>query len=197
MAAVFGDYPGGAAQHGAHRRTLQRRRCRRARTTCRTSTCRPASRSTSTSSTSCARASRSGCRGCGELAGARRAAPHDRRVRARGSSYEIEMIKRMKYPGYFLIVWDFIRYAREQRHPGRPGPRIGGRQPRRLLPAHHRRRSARTSTCIFERFLNPERVSLPDIDIDFCERRRGEVIDVRHARSTAARTSRRSSRSAR
>ena len=53
------------------------------------------------------------------------------------------MIKQMKYPGYFLIVWDFIRYAREQGYPGRPGPRLGGRQLRRLLPAHHRRRSDR------------------------------------------------------
>ena len=46
-------------------------------------------------------------------------------------------------PGYFLIVWDFIRYAREQGIPVGPGPRLGGRQPRRLLPADHRRRSAR------------------------------------------------------
>ncbi len=58
-------------------------------------------------------------------------------------AYEIEMIKQMKYPGYFLIVWDFIRYAREQGIPVGPGPRLGGRQPRRLLPAHHRRRSDR------------------------------------------------------
>ena len=91
-------------------------------------------------------------------------------------SYEIEMIKRMKYPGYFLIVWDFIRYAREHNIPVGPG-----------------RGSAAGSLVayclqitdvdplefglIFERFLNPERVSLPDIDIDFCERRRGEVIE--------------------
>ena len=46
-------------------------------------------------------------------------------------------------PGYFLIVWDFIRYAREQGNSGRAGPRIGRRQLRRLLPAHHRRRSDR------------------------------------------------------
>ena len=48
-------------------------------------------------------------------------------------AYEIEMIKQMKYPGYFLIVWDFIRYAREQGIPVGPGPRIRRRQPRRLL----------------------------------------------------------------
>jgi len=91
-------------------------------------------------------------------------------------TYEIEMIKQMKYSGYFLIVWDFIRYAREQGIPVGPG-----------------RGSAAGSVVawclkitdvdpiefdlIFERFLNPERVSMPDIDIDFCERRRGEVID--------------------
>lgn len=91
-------------------------------------------------------------------------------------AHEIDVIERMRYPGYFLIVWDFIRYAREQGIPVGPG-----------------RGSAAGSLVayclgitdvdplefdlIFERFLNPERVSLPDIDIDFCERRRGEVID--------------------
>jgi len=90
--------------------------------------------------------------------------------------YEIAMIKQMKYAGYFMIVWDFIRFARENGIPVGPG-----------------RGSAAGSVVawclkitdvdpiefdlIFERFLNPERVSLPDIDIDFCERRRGEVID--------------------
>ena len=49
-------------------------------------------------------------------------------------AYEIAMIKQMKYAGYFLIVWDFIRYAREQGIPVGPGPRVGGRQRRRLLP---------------------------------------------------------------
>ena len=90
--------------------------------------------------------------------------------------YEIEMIKRMGYPGYFLIVWDFIRYAREQGIPVGPGR---GSAAGSLVawalritdvdPLHY--------DLIFERFLNPERVSLPDIDVDFCERRRGEVIE--------------------
>jgi DNA polymerase-3 subunit alpha len=89
--------------------------------------------------------------------------------------YEIDLIKRMKYPGYFLIVWDFIRYAREQGIPVGPGR---GSSAGSLVayslkitdvdPLHF--------DLYFERFLNPERVSLPDIDIDFCERRRGEVI---------------------
>jgi DNA polymerase-3 subunit alpha len=90
--------------------------------------------------------------------------------------YEIDMIKRMRYPGYFLIVWDFIRYARERGiavGPGR-GSAAGS------LVAYCLRITdvdPLEYDLIFERFLNPERVSLPDIDIDFCERRRGEVIE--------------------
>ena len=90
--------------------------------------------------------------------------------------YEIEMIKQMKYPGYFLIVWDFIRYGREKGIPVGPGrgSAAGSLVAYALKitdvdPLHF--------DLIFERFLNPERVSLPDIDIDFCERRRGEVIE--------------------
>src|SRR5207249_4481678 len=91
-------------------------------------------------------------------------------------SYEIDMIKTMKYSGYFLIVWDFIRYAREQGIPVGPGRgsaagslvayalRITD-----LDPIEH--------GLIFERFLTEERISPPDIDIDFCENRRGEVIE--------------------
>ncbi|MEW6321794.1 MAG: DNA polymerase III subunit alpha [Acidobacteriota bacterium] len=91
-------------------------------------------------------------------------------------AYEIEMIKQMGYPGYFLIVWDFIRYARERGIPVGPGR---GSAAGSLVawalritdvdPLHY--------DLIFERFLNPERVSMPDIDVDFCERRRGEVIE--------------------
>jgi DNA polymerase-3 subunit alpha len=91
-------------------------------------------------------------------------------------SYEIEMIKRMEYPGYFLIVWDFIRYAREKHIPVGPGRGSAAGS----LVAYSLRITdvdPLDYDLIFERFLNPERVSLPDIDIDFCERRRGEVID--------------------
>ena len=91
-------------------------------------------------------------------------------------SYEIDMIKQMKYPGYFLIVWDFIRYAREQTIPVGPGRGSAAGS----LVAYCLRITDVDPIdfdLIFERFLNPERVSLPDIDIDFCERRRGEVID--------------------
>ena len=91
-------------------------------------------------------------------------------------SYEVEMIKQMKYPGYFLIVWDFIRYAREQGIPVGPGRGSAAGS----LVAYCLRITdvdPLDFDLIFERFLNPERVSLPDIDIDFCERRRGEVIE--------------------
>jgi DNA polymerase-3 subunit alpha len=90
--------------------------------------------------------------------------------------YEVEMIKQMKYPGYFLIVWDFIRYAREQSIPVGPGRGSAAGS----FVAYCLRITDVDPIeydLIFERFLNPERVSLPDIDIDFCERRRGEVID--------------------
>jgi DNA polymerase-3 subunit alpha len=91
-------------------------------------------------------------------------------------SYEIEMIKMMKYPGYFLVVWDFIRYAREQGIPVGPGRGSAAGS----LVAYCLRITdvdPLDFNLIFERFLNPERISMPDIDIDFCERRRGEVID--------------------
>jgi DNA polymerase-3 subunit alpha len=89
---------------------------------------------------------------------------------------ELGIIQQMKFSGYFLIVWDFIRYARERDIPVGPGR---GSAAGSLVsyslgitdldPLQHE--------LIFERFLNPERVSLPDIDIDFCMNRRGEVIN--------------------
>src|SRR5688500_18311296 len=90
--------------------------------------------------------------------------------------YEIEMIKKMGYSGYFLIVWDFIRYAREEGIPVGPGR---GSAAGSLVAWCMRITDVDPLDfdLIFERFLNPERVSLPDIDVDFCERRRGEVID--------------------
>jgi DNA polymerase-3 subunit alpha len=91
-------------------------------------------------------------------------------------SYEIDVIRQMKYAGYFLIVWDFIRYARERGIPVGPGRGSAAGS----LVAYCLRITdidPLDFDLIFERFLNPERVSMPDIDIDFCERRRGEVID--------------------
>jgi DNA polymerase-3 subunit alpha len=89
--------------------------------------------------------------------------------------FELSVIERMKYPGYFLIVADFIQWAKAQGIPVGPGRGSGAGS----LVAW-----ATTITdldplrfgLLFERFLNPERVSMPDFDIDFCQERRDEVI---------------------
>jgi DNA polymerase III subunit alpha len=91
-------------------------------------------------------------------------------------AFELDVINRMNYPGYFLIVSDFIKWAKAQDIPVGPGRGSGAGS----LVAY-----ALTITdldpirfgLLFERFLNPERVSMPDFDIDFCQDRRGEVID--------------------
>ena len=89
---------------------------------------------------------------------------------------EIEMIQKMRYEGYFLIVWDFIHYARTQAVPVGPGR---GSAAGSLVSYALRITDVDPLqyNLLFERFLNPERVSMPDIDIDFCMRRRGELID--------------------
>ena len=89
---------------------------------------------------------------------------------------EIEMIKKMRYEGYFLIVWDFIHYARAQGVPVGPGR---GSAAGSLVSYALRITDVDPLqyNLLFERFLNPERVSMPDIDIDFCMRRRGELIE--------------------
>jgi DNA polymerase-3 subunit alpha len=86
------------------------------------------------------------------------------------------MIKKMRYEGYFLIVWDFIHYARAQEVPVGPGR---GSAAGSLVSYALRITDVDPLqyNLLFERFLNPERVSMPDIDIDFCMRRRGELID--------------------
>src|SRR5258705_2122185 len=90
--------------------------------------------------------------------------------------YEIEMIRKMGFPGYLLIVWDFIRYAREEQIPVGPGR---GSAAGSLVAWCMRITDIDPIDfeLLFERFLNPERISMPDIDVDFCERRRGEVIE--------------------
>jgi len=101
--------------------------------------------------------------------------PEDRQVYFNRLEFEIDVIVKMGFPGYFLIVADFIKWAKEQGIPVGPGRGSGAGSvvawsltitdldPIRL-------------GLLFERFLNPERVSMPDFDIDFCETRRGEVI---------------------
>ncbi len=90
--------------------------------------------------------------------------------------YELNVITEMGFPGYFLVVRDFVRFAKENRimvGPGR-GSAAGSLVAyllgiTNLDPIEH--------NLLFERFLNPERISMPDIDIDFCFERRGEVIN--------------------
>jgi DNA polymerase III subunit alpha len=91
-------------------------------------------------------------------------------------SSEIEMIKKMHYEGYFLIVWDFIQYARAQEVPVGPGR---GSAAGSLVSYALRITDVDPLqyNLLFERFLNPERVSMPDIDIDFCVRGRGQLIE--------------------
>ncbi len=91
-------------------------------------------------------------------------------------SNETKMIVKMRYAGYFLIVWDFMRYARAQGIPVGPGR---GSAAGSLVSYALKITDVDPLQydLLFERFLNPERVSMPDIDIDFCMRRRGEVID--------------------
>lgn len=104
--------------------------------------------------------------------------PGDERTRAIVARlhYEIEVIEKTGFIGYFLVVWDFVRFAREQKIPVGPGRGSAA--------------GSLVSYClgitsvdplryhlVFERFLNPERVSPPDFDIDFCQFRRGEVIE--------------------
>src|SRR5665213_482768 len=89
---------------------------------------------------------------------------------------EIDCIKQMKFPGYFMIVWDFIRYAREQNIPVGPGRgSAAGSLVAFVLGITDI--DPLQNDLLFERFLNPERISMPDIDIDFCMNRRGEVIE--------------------
>jgi DNA polymerase-3 subunit alpha len=89
---------------------------------------------------------------------------------------EIEMIKKMRFAGYFLIVWDFIHYAKAQGVPVGPG-RGSAAGSLVSYSLHITDVDPLQYDLLFERFLNPERISLPDIDIDFCMRRRGEVIE--------------------
>jgi DNA polymerase III subunit alpha len=88
---------------------------------------------------------------------------------------EISMIQQMKFSGYFLIVWDFIRFSKQKGIPVGPGrgsaagSLVGyAMEITDIDPLEY--------GLLFERFLNPERISMPDIDIDFCTNRRGEVI---------------------
>jgi len=89
---------------------------------------------------------------------------------------ELDIIKNMQFPGYFLVVWDFIKYAKDHGIPVGPGRGSAAGsvvawalEITNVDPLEY--------DLLFERFLNPERISMPDIDLDFCMNRRGEVIN--------------------
>jgi DNA polymerase-3 subunit alpha len=99
----------------------------------------------------------------------------DRDAYARRLETELDVISYMKFPGYFLIVWDFIRHAKESGIPVGPGRGSGAGS----IVAYAMRITDLDPipyNLLFERFLNPERVSMPDFDVDFCMDRRDEVI---------------------
>lgn len=92
------------------------------------------------------------------------------------AEYELSIINKMGYAGYFVVVWDFIAFARKKKIPIGPGRGSAAGslvayalEITQLDPLEYH--------LIFERFLNPERISMPDIDIDICQERRQEIID--------------------
>jgi len=91
-------------------------------------------------------------------------------------AYEIGIIERMGFPGYFLIVSDFIKWAKTHDIPVGPGRGSGAGSLVAWVLTITDLDPIRFGL-LFERFLNPERVSMPDFDVDFCQERRGEVID--------------------
>jgi len=107
------------------------------------------------------------------LRGIRRATPEAYQARL---NFEIGIIKQMTYSGYFLIVWDFIKYARDHGIPVGPG-RGSATGSLVAYAMEITNIDPLQNSLLFERFLNPERVSMPDIDVDFCMNRRGEVIE--------------------
>jgi DNA polymerase-3 subunit alpha len=108
-----------------------------------------------------------------ELRGVLRTPLHEYESRL---NFEIGIIKQMKYSGYFLIVWDFIKYARDHGIPVGPG-RGSATGSLVAYAMEITNIDPMQNVLLFERFLNPERVTMPDIDVDFCQNRRGEVID--------------------
>ena len=114
------------------------------------------------------------------LAGRLAAIPEDQRAASEEDykkrlEFELDIITRMKFPGYFLIVADFIKWAKAQGIPVGPGRGSGAGSVVAWALTITDLDPLRFGL-LFERFLNPERVSMPDFDIDFCQDRRGEVI---------------------
>ena len=100
----------------------------------------------------------------------------DKKIYTERLQFELSVILEMDFPGYFMIVSDFIRWAKENGIPVGPGRGSGAGSLvawslsiTNVDPIEHE--------LLFERFLNPERISMPDFDIDFCTDRRDEVIE--------------------
>ena len=114
--------------------------------------------------------------------------PKDREKVLERLKFEFSIIERMGYINYFLIVWDFVRYAKENSIPVGPGRgSAAGSMVSYLLGITNI--DPLKYGLLFERFLNPERVSMPDIDIDFCYENRQKVIDYvveRYGRNSVA-----------
>jgi DNA polymerase-3 subunit alpha len=108
-----------------------------------------------------------------ELRGALRTPIHEYQSRL---DFEIGIIKQMTYAGYFLIVWDFIKYARDHGIPVGPG-RGSATGSLVAYAMEITNVDPLQNSLLFERFLNQERVTMPDVDVDFCQNRRGEVIE--------------------
>ncbi len=100
----------------------------------------------------------------------------DAEIKLKRMNYELDVISRMKYPSYFLCVWDFINWAKEHGIPVGPGRGSGAGSIVAYLTGITNIDPIKYDL-LFERFLNPDRISPPDFDTDFCERRRQEVID--------------------
>ncbi|MGH7297425.1 MAG: DNA polymerase III subunit alpha, partial [Polyangiaceae bacterium] len=101
--------------------------------------------------------------------------PVDREAYAKRLETELDDIAAMKFPGYFLIVWDFIRHAKDSGIPVGPGRGSGAGS----IVAYAMRITDLDPipyNLLFERFLNPERISMPDFDVDFCMDKRDQVI---------------------
>jgi len=111
----------------------------------------------------------------GELfAAGRKRYPHE--IYRERFEKEVEIIRNMGFQGYFLVVWDFVRFAKDHSIPVGPGRGSAAGS----LVAYAMgitNVDPMDYDLLFERFLNPERISMPDIDIDFCMNRRGEVIE--------------------
>ena len=172
MAELFADLPEALENTVETRAALQSRAQARQAIAAGVSRCRQARRPTST----CARRRASGSSSAGRCWPWRRA----RRSRARSTTQrlasELDVICQMGFAGYFLIVADFIRWARENGVPVGPGRGSGAGSLvayalgiTDLDPLRY--------DLLFERFLNPERVSMPDFDVDFCMDGRDRVID--------------------